>query len=180
MPSRASASARAAAALALALAACGGEGGGVRVREGAGPWVVAPQGYAVRGSVEAVRGDSLRFRIQVRNPRGAPVRYTLAWCHVRVRAYTGRGRGGDPAWDSLRGEPVYCSTLPITRTLAPGDTIPASRWTLTVPVAEIVGDSLPPGTYHFTVSPPLEADPDDARAGFHVPAGSAHLPDLGS
>lgn len=161
------------------LSACAGVGERDRI-EGAtasdGPWVRAPRGYSVRGSVHLFGrgGDSVRFHIGVRNLGPDPALYSLVACEVAARAYQTSARDEKPVWESLQIRQEDCSGVGMTRTLGVGDSLPSDHWDLVLPVAAVLGDSLPPGRYDFSVSSPLETHPD-LRGVLFVPAGAVDL-----
>ena len=164
--------------LLVLLCACSGGGAGAeRTRSSQGEWVRAPLGYSVRGSVRVggSGADSVTFHIEVRNFGPGPAQYTPEACEVAARAYRAPRAGGAAVWESLRIHDVDCSGVGVDRTLAVGESTRAGdHWDLVLPVAAILGDSLPPGRYEFSVSSPLETFPDRRDALF-VPAGAVDL-----
>lgn len=68
-------------------------------------------------------------------------------CGMRPRAYRDADRAGPPAWDGRPEGSCLASGAPVS--------IPAGgthRWTRDLSAGEILGDSLPDGRYHFTVT----------------------------
>lgn len=88
----------------------------------------------------------LRTEVTVRNETAAPVSIQLAdGCTVLLRAYRTETRAGAPAWDQLRS--AICTMQLVGIDLAPGE---EEKLGVMVNAREILGDSLPNGTYYLT------------------------------
>jgi hypothetical protein len=71
-------------------------------------------------------------------------------CHFWRRAYSAAEPGGEPAWDQTRYEGRPCLLYrPITR-VPPGSDVAGPE--VRAAVMEVLGDSLPEGDYHFTLT----------------------------
>lgn len=101
---------------------------------------------------------ALTARDSLRRPIDAPI----AGCPVGLEVYRGAGREGDPVW---RSAPLPGSKCPI----GPPESYPYGRIERRYRVADILGDSLPPGQYHFTAVLDLAGDT------VYFPTGSGYL-----
>jgi hypothetical protein len=160
-----------AAALSLAaLAACSAPGSGDEGRPGPGG---GPPRQATVGGV--------RYSAETRIAETAPVTvYATAraentssarravrfpdGCVVLLRAYRDPARTGAPAWDQGRG--VACTMMLVEVSLGPGE---SREFLASARADQILGDSLPAGTYYFTAV----LRPDGQRV--EVAAGEAEL-----
>jgi hypothetical protein len=168
------------AAVLLALAtvgACGRLRPAERLERG--PWVRTALGYEVRGWMRVTRGDpdTLRFGASVRNPGERPVRVSFGGirCLASALAYRTAAHTGRPVWDSEQVWAPTCELVQHARSIAPGDTFPTDLWTVCCSTSLLVlGDSLPEGRYYFSVSPPLDMDPEaewpPPRPEFRIPS----------
>lgn len=91
-------------------------------------------------------------------------------CGLRVHAF--RDGSSEPAWDSAHRGPVVpagtatevvlvCPLYLAEAHLAPGESVAPAEFALTVPVAELLGDTLPEGRFRFEAWFEL----DDRRVG---------------
>lgn len=104
--------------------------------------------YRVETAVLESFPVQLRPAITVRNEGDAErtVRFPDG-CIALLRVYRDASRTGNPVWDQART--VGCAAAIQEFTVAPGDSTIIRRSTISA--AEILGDSLPPGRYYFTV-----------------------------
>src|SRR5690606_23442029 len=66
-------------------------------------------------------------------------------CIVLLRAYRSPARTGAPAWDQRKG--AMCAMMLVELSLAPGE---SREYQTRATADQVLGDSLPAGTYHFT------------------------------
>lgn len=123
-----------------------------------------------------VHPDTLVTEISLRNVSDSTISMIFGACSVPVRAYRDEQRTGRAAWDSER--PVRgCEAIAILRRPGPGESLPPETFRRTVAVADFLGDSLPPGRYHFAVSLALHTDdlPGAVDDTFYLASGSARV-----
>lgn len=138
---------------------------------------------AFRAEVRAGEGVAAPLRpvFVIRN-RGAR-RVELQWenCTAGLQAYRGEARAGRPAWDQRRwgaadprtGGPRACDfTAPVLE-IAPGDSVRTTPFQVVPTAAEVLGDSLPPGRWHFAAT--LRFGTGPGRDSARVDAGSLVL-----
>ncbi len=110
----------------------------------------------------------LRTEVTVTNTSNRRVRIEYGHCALSIRAYRTPERSGKPAWDERRlGRP--CPLYLAGNTLRPGESISPSQFRSSIPVPEILGDSLPEGRYYFSAN--LELNGQMAA----IPAGEGEL-----
>jgi hypothetical protein len=105
-------------------------------------------------------GRMIDVEVVVVNDGRRPVHVEYGACAVRLRVYRTADRSGDPVWDSSRrpnpdprtGERTACPLHSAATTLAPGDSLAPREFTVSLPVAAILGDSLAGGKYHLAAS----------------------------
>jgi hypothetical protein len=133
------------------------------------------EGFAYRASTRLV-GTTLHTTTSITNTTSRPVYLEYGDCALSVRAYRTPDRTGEPAWRSefraswAGGSQYVCLSYGATATVAPGATFQPREFQLTVPLIEILGDSLPDGRYYFSASLRLNF----ARTP-EFPAGGANL-----
>jgi hypothetical protein len=76
-------------------------------------------------------------------------------CALRVRAYRVGGPTTHPTWKSelrsaVGGGGYVCPAYSTTGAVPPGGELSPSEFRTLIPIAEILGDSLPDGSYRFT------------------------------
>lgn len=86
-------------------------------------------------------------------------------CRVRLRAFRYPDRSGRPEWDHDRWSP-NCTHPAFRIELGIGENV---QFTKSIPVASILGDSLPEGRYYFT------ARLTKSNQAFEMTSGSAVL-----
>ncbi|MFS8636873.1 MAG: BsuPI-related putative proteinase inhibitor [Gemmatimonadota bacterium] len=104
----------------------------------------------------------LRPQLTIRNEgeSGRTIRFPDG-CIMLLRVYREESRSGSPVWDEART--VGCTQAVQEFTVAAGDsTVIRQR---TISAAEILGDSLPPGRYYFTVVLRPDWQPLELAAG---------------
>jgi hypothetical protein len=115
------------------------------------------EGFAYRASTRLV-GTTLHATASITNTTSQPVYLEYGDCALSVRAYRTPDRTGEPAWRSEFRAPwdgyggYDCLAYLATATVAPGATFQPREFQLTVPLIEILGDSLPDGQYYFSAS----------------------------
>jgi hypothetical protein len=136
--------------------------------------------WGVRAEVEVVRGkqdrpDTAAVLAVLTNegPTAAEVEHGA--CPVRLHAFRTESREGAPVWRSENRAPweggyeYACPLYLAMREVAAGEEYSPDEFSLSIPVTEILADSLPDGQYHFTVFV------DAASTTFQLPAGDAEL-----
>ncbi len=112
--------------------------------------------YAVDTRLEGYSPRALVTRVGATNATDRSVYLEYGACSLALRAYRTPDRTGVPVWRSETARPpgydgpIACLTYLATRLLTPGAGMRAPEHTLSVPVAEILGDTLPDGRYYFT------------------------------
>jgi hypothetical protein len=115
-----------------------------------------------------VRGDTLVAQATVINTGTLPAHVEFGECSLRLRAYRTPARTGEPVWRSeWRGE--ACILVLYSSLIAPGDSL-SRPLRFRASVAQVLGDSLPDGRYHFAAVLEL-----NSGAMPEVPAGDALL-----
>ena len=149
--------------LAVALAACGGSD----PAEPPGPdSSVVRDGVAYSSDVRILESFPIQLRgsMRIENTGAQPARLELgSGCPVLLRVY--RGTGSAPAWD--QGNTVVCTMQIEVLSLGPGEV--AEEEAPATNAAEILGDSLPDGTYRMATY--LRVD----GGVIEVPAGQVEL-----
>jgi hypothetical protein len=134
------------------------------------PLEVAASTALARSREHPEYGRVAETRVTLRNLSKAPLQLTLRTpCTVFVRVFASAARTGSHAW-SLGGNPGGCKWFPVPRTIAPNavDTLRSS-----VPVAAILGDSLPAGhVYYFSALIVISELPGQQ---IELPAGALRL-----
>lgn len=151
--------------LALPLLACGP--GSAPERPGPAPSAVVVEGisYAAETLIMESFPVGLNTTATLTNTTGEARRVTFPdGCVVLIRAYRDAARSGEPAWDQARA--VMCTQALVEADLAPGASV---QYRNTARANEILGDSLPAGTYYLTA-----ALRPNGRV-VEVPAGQAEL-----
>ncbi len=131
---------------------------------------------SIRTDVELLGSDTLarvRAFTTIRNISDQWLRVVWGGCvFFRLQAYRRAEPAGRPAWDSRlwigqrnRGHTIGCVDALAQRPLAPGDSIRPKRFQWEGRVSDILGDSLPPGPYHFRAVVDLLHDTVAVRAG---------------
>ncbi len=141
-----------------------------------GPEALAQLRYRAETGVEEGSLPQLLTRVAVTNAGPRRVEISFGGCGTRLRAYRIPERAGHPVWDSSRkGGP--CLLMLEKRLLEPGETF--DRVGSTLPLHDFLGDSLPEGRYHFTMSliwlHPPSAGERLREDTVHLPAGDAEL-----
>jgi hypothetical protein len=115
-----------------------------------------------------VRGDTLAAQATVINTGRLPVHVEYGDCSLKLRVYRTPARSGAPAWSSERRGDA-CIMVLFNALIAPGDSLsrPLRFW---MPLPQVLGDSLPDGSYHFAAQL-------DLNFGLtpEIPAGDARL-----
>lgn len=123
----------------------------------------------------------LRTAAWVRNPTTRSLRFEYGACALRQRLYRSAARTGTAAWRSELRRPAgspggyACPAVLLGSTLPPGDSL---RFGLAVPLAEVLGDSLPAGRYFVAAELELLDDsqrPPNWERRFTLAAGEAEL-----
>jgi hypothetical protein len=149
------------------------DAGSVELRYGIERWSAraATRLIPARGSAP----DSLHVRATLINETQNSVRIEYGACAVHLHAYRTPDRTGTPVWRSERRAPweagyVYgCPAYLAVASVAPGGEFSPGEFALTVPLTEVLADSLPDGRYYFT------AVLDAAGQQFRVAAGEVEL-----
>ncbi len=137
-------------------------------------WLVGCGGNGHQPQVNYVAGalvadSQVRLAVLVRNESDVAVEYAVAFpCGVFLRVYQHARRDQPPAWDGARWEHAksnHCRGLPSRRMLEPGEVDTART---SVPIARVLGDSLPPGSYDLSA---LLNQYEPVREWVDVPAG---------
>ena len=127
-------------------------------------------GLLQMSATSLITGEAPRYlttQVVVRNPTAAPLEVDYGACLVNVRLFRGADRRGAPVWKSeLRKPPGstygYACILPLYISfLPPGDSL---VFPLSVPMYEVIGDSLPSAHYYVSAELSLE--------GKHLPDGT--------
>jgi hypothetical protein len=107
-------------------------------------------------AASAVTGNAPRYldtRVVVRNTASKPLEVDYGACLVNVRLFRNAGRSGTPVWKSEFRKPPgssfgYACILPLYISIvAPGDSL---VFPLSVPMYEVIGDSLTSGHYYVS------------------------------
>ncbi|MBA2244306.1 MAG: hypothetical protein H0W11_05085 [Gemmatimonadetes bacterium] len=107
--------------------------------------------YRAETQVTGTAPRQLRTEVTVTNTSSQRVRLEYGHCALSIRAYRTPERSGRPAWDErLLGRP--CPAYLAGSTLRPGESVSPSQFRSSIPVREILGDSLPEGGYYFSAS----------------------------
>jgi hypothetical protein len=110
------------------------------------------------------------------NATADSLRLEYGACALGVRGYRTAERTAPPAWDARLRAPYeggygyMCQGYAVFATLRPGQTLRARELSGRYSVAELLGDSLPDGRYHLTVSLDVRGAPVA-----EVHAGAVHL-----
>ncbi len=126
-------------------------------------------------------GSVLKVRVTIYNvsPVVQPILYGTA--PIIITAY--RAGSGKAIWDewayelqeSRRGRPlIFYPSIARRADIPQGDSLTRPEFATTIPIAEILGDSLPEGNYTIVALARLN------RHHHHVPAGVVHLSRTGS
>ena len=115
-------------------------------------------------------GSNLATRVTMTNENAVGVRLEFGACAVELLAYRSAERVGKPVWSSDYRRPadggVYgCPAYMALSVVNPGETVSPKELNPQFPVAEFLGDSLPPGRYHFAARVRMNG------RFVHVPAG---------
>lgn len=136
--------------------------------------------FLLRGNVRVVEGDpdTLRVVLTATNTADETRKFTFATCS-QVYAYRADSSPTQPAWNSARrrswpeGAPIVCGTQVMFYFLAPGKPFPIGP---DYSVPQILGDSLPPGRYHFVQEIMLYGpDPGSRGQPVRLGLGAVHL-----
>lgn len=113
------------------------------------PSVVRIADVRFRGGVDVRESFpvQLGFRLTARNVGEGDAALVTDACGLGARAYRTRARDGEVAWDGRASGPCRAGVAPVT--VPAGDSV---LWTVDVSAADVLGNSLPNGRYHFTVS----------------------------
>lgn len=140
-----------AAVLAAAFSSCANGGHSTEPDGSAGG--AARERIVVDGVVyeaaSAVARDSLRVGVTATNTAGTTRHLEFGACALSLALYRAAAREEPAAWDEDRLERV-CVLYLAVRDLAPGESIQPREFVRTVAVPEILGDSLPSGSYFVT------------------------------
>jgi hypothetical protein len=115
------------------------------------------EGFAYRATTR-VSDTSLRVTASITNTTSQPVYLEYGDCALSLRAYPTAARTGEPVWRSEFRAPsgggygYVCLAYLATATVAAGATFQPGEFQLTVPLIEILGDSLPNERYYFSAS----------------------------
>jgi len=97
-----------------------------------------------------VSSGLLQAVVEARNPESRPITFEIRDpCGVTLRLYP--ESGSVPVWDQLdwlNSRPGGCKSIPMSLTLGPGE---SRTMTATASVGDILGDSLPSGTYRARI-----------------------------
>jgi hypothetical protein len=150
-------------ALPIAFAACQGDPPGTRTATG----------LFIQAETRVVNTvpSSIETTVRVTKPGDPAAAELLSACDFRVRAYRTATHLDRAVWDGRRRQ-LGCPAIKIHRW--PAEYSPPGQFTLSVPTLEFLGDSLPAGRYHFTVS--ISPNERLNRDTTEVSAGSADLP----
>lgn len=98
---------------------------------------------------------AIAARGRVTNAGTQPLHLEYGACSLQLLAYRSPDRSGAPAWNSDQrkawpgGASYGCALYLAMRDLSPGATMEPPEFVLSVPLVEVLGDSLPDGRYYF-------------------------------
>lgn len=118
--------------------------------------IVSPNFGLTFTAATTVAGGKLSVHATMTNTNAQAVRLEYGACAIDLLAYRTSDRSGKPAWDSaLRktypppGYAYACPSYLATGKIAPGATVSPAEFNTTIPINEMLGDSLPAGRYYF-------------------------------
>ena len=121
-----------------------------------------------------VESDRLVVETEIWNVSPFILRIPHGACSITVYAYSNEDRSGDPVWNSDQWlQRVVCADILHNLLARPGERVTSPGFNLSIPLAEIVPELLPAGTYHLTAV--LEFNPDDVLRTPELPAGSVTI-----
>jgi hypothetical protein len=139
------------------------------------PVVRAPRGltYRSRSAVGGKDRASVQVAVQIINRTDRRVALEYGACPLQLLVHENADRAGPAVWNSAKqldetGQLPVCPLYLKFSELGPGETRKPD-FRATFPVADILGDSLPDGKYHFTAQLVLGGDT------VPLPAGSGTL-----
>jgi hypothetical protein len=129
--------------------------------------------FRATSSVEGASPAELHTQVTVTNTGRGRVRIEYGACSVWLRAFRTEERTGTPAWDEARRpnpDPATgifwaCPLYLAARELRAGESHSPSEFRSRIPVAQILGDSLPAGRYYLVARVSVNGVTTDVPAG---------------
>lgn len=113
-------------------------------------------------TVEPEDGGVIVQRLTVENTLAASGRFLVSqFCPVQLRIFASAARAEPAAWD-VRRTGLICPAAGLELNLAPGEQAVLESRTS---IAEVLGDSLPPGHYYFSGVAEHQEGADELEAG---------------